>query len=148
MKPRSLSCKHIVLPALMTVVWLLLPITGGAAQTAGVVSKTEQTQAVQPAPSSTPQTPAEEMQQLRMRYGQDPTGVRARLGMCRRGMMWGQGGRGHGPGPHNGRGHGYGRGYGRGAGQGNGGGPGYGQGWNRGCNQQGPANGEQTCPNQ
>ncbi|MGD9949215.1 MAG: hypothetical protein AB7U29_12150 [Desulfobulbus sp.] len=44
---------------------------------------------------------SEDLQALRQRYGQDPTGVRARLGMCRRG---------HGGGLGNGRGHGRGRG--------------------------------------
>ncbi|MDD2465077.1 MAG: hypothetical protein PHI97_13855 [Desulfobulbus sp.] len=46
---------------------------------------------------------AEELQALRQRYGQDPTGARARLGMCRRGY---------------GGGHGNGRGGGRGGGRG------------------------------
>ncbi|MGE4559477.1 MAG: hypothetical protein AB7E77_04720 [Desulfobulbus sp.] len=61
----------------------------------------------QPANPAADEQEAEDLQALRQRYGQDRTGVRARLGMCRRG---------HGGGRWKGQGGGYGRGQGQGRG--------------------------------
>ncbi len=88
--------------ALLFFAVILWPLHVLADETGKEKTEASPPQVEQPAPPLQGQS-EEDMRALRQRYGKDPTGVRARLGLCRRGH-----GRGHG------MGHGRCRGQGRG----------------------------------
>lgn len=78
---------------------LSLPMLWAEEVANGPTDPPEATKIEQPAKPAAPQD-EEDLRVLRQRYGQDRTGVRARIGMCRRG---------HGGGHGNGHGGGYGK---------------------------------------